>query len=70
MVLTLLQIILGRIGVTMGYIAFINGKGVQVVMDDNGVHLEPTVIKCEVCEDDRVFRDGTCFRCHELINRD
>jgi hypothetical protein len=70
MVLTLLQIILGRIGVTMGYIAFINGKGMQVVMDDNGVHLEPTVIKCEVCEDDRVFRDGTCFRCHELINRD
>ena len=54
----------------MGYIAFINGKGVQVVMDDNGVHLEPTVIKCEVCEYDRVFRDGTCFRCHELINRD
>jgi hypothetical protein len=54
----------------VGYIAFINGRGVQVVMDDNGVRLEPTVIKCEVCEDDRVFRDGTCFRCHELINRD
>jgi hypothetical protein len=54
----------------MGYIAFINGKGVQVVIDDNGVHLEPTVIRCEVCEDDRVFKDGTCFRCHELINRD
>ena len=54
----------------MGYIAFINGKGVQVVMDDNGVHLEPTVIRCEVCEDDRVFRYVTFFRCHELINRD
>ena len=29
----------------MGYIAFINGKGIQVVMDDNGVHLEQTIIK-------------------------
>jgi hypothetical protein len=48
----------------MGYIAFINGKGIQVVMDDNGVHLEESVIKCEVC------KDGTCFKCHELINYD
>ena len=54
----------------MGYIAFINGKGMQVVMDDNGVHLEESVIKCEVCDDDRVFKDGTCFKCHELINYD
>ncbi len=54
----------------MGYIAFINGRGVHVVMDDKGVHLEQSVIKCEVCDDDRVFKDGTCFRCHELINRD
>ena len=53
----------------MGYIAFINGKGIQVVMDDNGVHLEQSIIKCEVCEDDRVFKDGTCFRCNQLINR-
>ncbi len=30
----------------MGYIAFINGKGIQVVLDDNGVHLEESVIKC------------------------
>jgi hypothetical protein len=54
----------------MGYIAFINGKGIQVVLDDDGVHLEESVIKCEACGDDRVFKDGTCFRCHELINRD
>jgi hypothetical protein len=53
----------------MGYIAFINGKGIQVVLDDDGVHLEESVIKCEACDDDRVFKDGTCFRCHELINR-
>jgi hypothetical protein len=54
----------------VGYIAFINGKGIQVVMDDNGVHLEESIIKCEVCDDDRVFKDGTCFKCHELINYD
>ena len=29
----------------MGYIAFINGKGMQVIMDDDGVHLEQSVIK-------------------------
>jgi hypothetical protein len=70
MVYSLLQIILGRIGVDMGYIAFINGSGVTVEIDDSGVHLVKSVITCEMCGDDRVFKDGTCFRCHELIARD
>jgi hypothetical protein len=70
MVYSLLQIILGRIGVIMGYIAFINGSGVTVEIDDSGVHLVKSVITCEMCGDDRVFKDGTCFRCHELIARD
>lgn len=54
----------------MGYIAFINGSGITVEMDDSGVHLVKSVITCEMCSDDRVFKDGTCFRCHELIARD
>jgi hypothetical protein len=62
-------LVLSRRGAIVGYIAFINGRGIQVVMDDNGVHLEQSIIKCEVCEDDRVFKDGTCFRCNQLINR-
>ncbi len=35
----------------------------------SGVHLVKSVITCEMCGDDRVFKDGTCFRCHELIGR-
>jgi hypothetical protein len=54
----------------MGYIAFINGSGVTVEIDDSGVHLVKSIITCEMCGDDRVFKDGTCFRCHELIARD
>jgi hypothetical protein len=55
----------------VGYIAFIDGSGWTVELDDNGAHLVKSIIKCEAnCGDDRVFKDGTCFRCHELINRD
>jgi len=54
----------------VGYIAFINGKGIQVVLDDNGVHLEESIITCEMCGDDRVFKNGTCFVCSELIKHD
>jgi len=53
----------------MGYIAFIQGSGWTVELDDNGAHLVKSIIKCEVCDDDRVFKDGTCFRCNQLINR-
>ena len=54
----------------MGYIAFVDGSGWTVELDDNGANLVKSIIKCEACGDDRVFKDGTCFRCHELINRD
>lgn len=54
----------------MGYIAFIDGSGWTVELDDNGAHLVKSIIKCDMCGDDRVFKDGTCFRCHELIARD
>ena len=54
----------------MGYIAFIDGSGWTVELDDNGAHLVKSIIKCEMCGDDRVFKDGTCFKCHELIDYD
>ena len=54
----------------MGYIAFIDGSGWTVELDDNGAHLVKSIITCDMCGDDRVFKDGTCFRCHELINRE
>ena len=53
----------------MGYIAFINGSGVTVEIDDSGGHLVKSVITCEMCGDDRVFKDGSCYRCLELIAR-
>ena len=54
----------------MGYIAFIDGSGWTVELDDNGAHLVKSIITCDMCGDDRVFKDGTCFRCHELIKRE
>jgi hypothetical protein len=54
----------------MGYIAIINGSGITVELDDNGAHLVKSLITCDMCGDDRVFKDGTCFRCHELIKRE
>ena len=64
------RILVFRGGGIVGYIAFIDGSGWTVELDDNGAHLVKSIIKCEACGDDRVFKDGTCFRCHELINRD
>jgi len=54
----------------MGYVAIINGSGWTVQIDDDGAHIVQSVRHCDLCGDDRVFKDGTCFRCHELIARD
>ena len=35
----------------MGYIAFIDGSGWTVELDDNGAHLVKSIITCEMCED-------------------
>jgi hypothetical protein len=51
------------------YIAFINGSGFTVEIDDDGAHIVKSVITCEMC-DDRVFKNGTCFVCSELIKHD
>jgi hypothetical protein len=50
----------------MGYIAFINGKGMQVQIDDDGPHLVASVIKCEFCNDDRILSDGRCVTCCQI----
>lgn len=52
----------------MGYVAWIDGSGYTVQLDDGGAHLVKSIIKCKACDDDRVFKDGICFKCHELIN--
>ncbi len=33
-------------------------------------HIVKSVITCEMCGDDRVFKNGTCFVCSELIKHD
>ena len=53
----------------MGYIAIINGSGWTVELDDDGAHIIKSERHCEMCGDDRVFKDGTCFVCSELMNR-
>jgi hypothetical protein len=50
----------------MGYIAIINGKGMQVVFDDEGPHLVASVVKCEFCGDDRILSDGRCVTCCQI----
>jgi hypothetical protein len=50
----------------VGYIAFINGKGVQVQIDESGPHLVESVIKCEFCGDDRILEDGRCVTCCQI----
>jgi hypothetical protein len=54
----------------MGYVAFINGSGYTVKLDDSGAQLVKSIITCEACGDDRVFKDRICFVCHDLINRE
>lgn len=53
----------------MGYVAWVNGSGLTVQIDDDGAHIVKSIRTCDLCGDDRVFKDGTCFVCHELINR-
>ena len=50
----------------MGYIAFINGKGMQVQIYDDGPHLVASVVKCEFCNDDRILSDGRCVTCCQI----
>ncbi len=45
----------------MGYIAFINGSGWTVELDDAGAHIVKSVITCEMCGDDRVFKMAHAF---------
>ena len=54
----------------MGYVAFINGTGMTVKLDDSGAQLVKSIITCEGCGDDRVFEDRICYVCHKLIKRE
>ncbi len=52
----------------MGYIAFINGHGLTVQFDDDGVHLVEQHVKCSICDIDKVYKNGKCFHCDRILN--
>jgi hypothetical protein len=55
----------------MGYSQIIDGSGLMATFNDQGVTVEPTTIKCDACNDDRLLHEGDllrCFSCH-TINR-
>lgn len=55
----------------MGYLEIIDGSGLKATFDDNGVQVEPTTVRCDCCNDDRLLHEGDllrCFNCH-TINR-
>lgn len=54
----------------MGYVAWSNGAGVTVEIDDDGVHLIKSVRKCEACGDDRVLQGRQlCVQCYRIVNQ-
>lgn len=54
----------------MGYVAWSNGAGITVEINDDGVHLIKSVRKCEACGDDRVLQGRQlCVQCYRIVNQ-
>jgi len=55
----------------MGYSQIIDGSGLMATFNDQGVTVEPTTIKCDTCNDDRLLHEGDLLRCYSChtINR-
>jgi hypothetical protein len=52
----------------MGFVAWSNGKGYTVQIDDDGVHLVEALRKCEACGDDRVLQGRQlCVQCYRIV---
>jgi len=55
----------------MGELQIIDGSGLMATFNDQGVTVEPTTIKCDTCNDDRLLHEGDLLRCYSChtINR-
>lgn len=54
----------------MGYVAWIDGSGWTVQLDDNGAHLIKSHVLCPICGDDRVLKGKMCFKCDQIAKQD
>jgi Zn finger protein HypA/HybF involved in hydrogenase expression len=55
----------------MGYVEIIDGSGLMATIENDAIKVEPTTVVCDMCNDDRLLREGDllqCFSCHS-INR-
>jgi hypothetical protein len=59
------QLVLRWVGI-MGYLEIIDGSGYTARFDDDGVHVIPSDIKCDLCDDDRILQDGRCANCLQI----
>jgi hypothetical protein len=50
----------------MGYLEIVDGSGYTARFDDDGVHVIPSDIKCDLCDDDRILQDGRCANCLQI----
>jgi len=55
----------------MGYVEIIDGSGLMATLQNDTIKVEPTTVHCDLCNDDRLLREGDllrCYSCHS-INR-
>ena len=55
----------------MGYVEIIDGSGLMATFENDAIKVEPTTVHCDLCNDDRLLREGDllkCYSCHS-INR-
>jgi hypothetical protein len=55
----------------MGEMIMIDGSGLTATFTDNGVTVEPSIVVCDNCNDDRLLHEGDLLRCYSChaINR-
>lgn len=55
----------------MGELQIIDGSGFFLTFTDDGVVVEPSVVTCDLCNDDRLLHEGDLLRCYSChaINR-
>jgi len=55
----------------MGYVEIIDGSGFTGRIENDQVLIEPSLMRCDCCNDDRLLREGDLFKCYNChtINR-
>ena len=55
----------------MGELQIINGSGLTATFTDDAVKVEPSMVTCDLCNDDRLLHEGDLLRCYSChaINR-